>query len=105
MPRDVATRWNSTYDLLAFALEYRTAIDDIAGARDLGLRKYELKEEEWNIVKQLCDVLKVCKCIHVCSLTLSFMAMFPRIGFKRRYTVFLSVYAQSSNGHSGHGSH
>lgn len=27
MPRDVATRWNSTFDMLDFALRYREAID------------------------------------------------------------------------------
>jgi hypothetical protein len=57
MPRDVATRWNSTYDMLVFALEYREAIDGISGDRDM--RKYELSEEEWKVVKQLCDVLAV----------------------------------------------
>lgn len=58
MPRDVTTRWNSTYDMLVFALEYRKAIDDIAGSRELKLRKFELNETEWTIVKQLCEVLK-----------------------------------------------
>lgn len=57
MPRDVATRWNSTYDMLLFALEYREAIDEITGDRDM--RKYELDEEEWELVQQLCDVLGV----------------------------------------------
>lgn len=59
MPRDVATRWNSTYDMLAFALEYRQAIDDITGDRSLGLRNFELNEKEWEIAEQLCNVLKV----------------------------------------------
>jgi hypothetical protein len=27
IPCDVTTRWNSTYDMLSFALEYRKAID------------------------------------------------------------------------------
>ncbi|KAF8838783.1 hypothetical protein BDN67DRAFT_873439, partial [Paxillus ammoniavirescens] len=29
IPRDVVTRWNSTYDVLCFALKYRRAIDKI----------------------------------------------------------------------------
>jgi hypothetical protein len=57
MPRDVATRWNSTYDMLVFALEYRKVIDEISSDRDM--RKYELDEEEWELVQQLCDVLAV----------------------------------------------
>ncbi|KAG2747580.1 hypothetical protein P692DRAFT_201668339, partial [Suillus brevipes Sb2] len=59
MPRDVSTRWNSTFDMLEFALEYRQAIDAITDTRKLGLGKYELKEYEWALVKQLRDVLKV----------------------------------------------
>jgi len=59
MPRDVRTRWNSTYDLLQFALEYRAAIDDIAGNKVANLRKYELADEDWVIASQLCDTLKV----------------------------------------------
>ena len=59
MPQDVSTRWNSTYDMLNFALEYRLALDAIAGERDMKLRKYELKDAEWVIAKQLQDVLKV----------------------------------------------
>jgi len=58
MPRDVATRWNSTYNMLVFALEYRKAIDEISVDRDM--RKYELSEDEWDLARQLCDVLAVC---------------------------------------------
>ena len=59
MPRDVATRWNSTYDMLEFAVEYRSALDSITGNRDMKLRRYELSGEEWDIAKHLRDVLKV----------------------------------------------
>ena len=57
MPRDVSTWWNSTYEMLVFALEYHKAIDKISGGREM--RKYELEEEEWKIVQQLCDILEV----------------------------------------------
>src|SRR5882762_10862482 len=59
MPRDVATRWNSTYDMLEFTVKYRSAIDDITGDKSTNLRKYEMDEEEWRIAVQLQNTLKV----------------------------------------------
>lgn len=60
IPRDVATRWNSTYDMLEVALKYRKAIDIMTSARENGLREYELTRGEWKIAGQLRDVLNVC---------------------------------------------
>lgn len=59
LPRDVAHRWNSTFDLLRYALSHRKAIDTMNQHRDLELRKFELKNEEWKLMQQLHDVLKV----------------------------------------------
>lgn len=59
MPRDVATRWNSTYDMLDFAIQYRAALDTITGDRDMKLRRFELTEEEWKSATQLRNALKV----------------------------------------------
>jgi hypothetical protein len=59
MPRDVATRWNSTYDMLEFAIRYRSAVDDITGDKSANLRKYELDDDEWRIAVQLQNTLKV----------------------------------------------
>lgn len=59
MPRDVSTRWNSTFDMLHFALEHRSAIDTMTAKRDLDLRKFELSPEEWDTAKELREVLKV----------------------------------------------
>jgi hypothetical protein len=60
MPRDVTTRWNSTFDMLEFAIEYQDALDVITGDREMKLRQYEMDEEEWDIARQLCEALKVC---------------------------------------------
>lgn len=59
MPRDVTTCWNSTYDMLVFALEYRDALDPLTGNQRMKLRRYELMEEDWNIATKLHDILKV----------------------------------------------
>ena len=58
MPCDVRTRWNSTYDMLKFAVEYREALDSITGNQKMKLRQYELDEEDWEIATKLRDVLK-----------------------------------------------
>jgi hypothetical protein len=60
MPRDVTTRWNSTYDMLEFAIEYLEALESITGNQRMKLRQYELTEDDWKIAIMLHDVLKVC---------------------------------------------
>lgn len=60
MPRDVSTRWNSTFDMLDFAIDYRAALDAMTSNRDLNLRKYELEDDEWAIAEHLRDTLKAC---------------------------------------------
>ncbi len=59
MPRDVATRWNYTYEMLNFAYNYRDAYNELTGNRDMKMQKYEIEDSDWEIVKQLADVLKV----------------------------------------------
>jgi len=65
MPRDVSTRWNSTFDMLEFAINYRRAIDAMTDKRKLGLGVYELDDREWTLVTQLRDVLKVSDMSHI----------------------------------------
>ena len=59
IPRDVKTRWNSTYDMLKVTLQYRLAIDDITGNKTLKLRKYKSDDDDWEIISDLIRVLKV----------------------------------------------
>ncbi|KAL1704403.1 hypothetical protein EV121DRAFT_205810, partial [Schizophyllum commune] len=58
LPRPVATRWNSTFDMLYIAIKYRTAIDAITGDRSLKLRALELSDDNWRIIADLLDIFK-----------------------------------------------
>jgi hypothetical protein len=64
MPRDVATRWNFTYEMLDFAHTYRQPYNEITANRNMNMRTYELSNEDWKIVKDLAAVLKVCTLIY-----------------------------------------
>lgn len=51
--------------MLDSALRYRSAIVKITADADLGLRKYELTRDEWDTLKELQSVLKVCHVLSV----------------------------------------
>jgi hypothetical protein len=59
IPRDITTRWNSTYDMLSFVLDHWKAVDNYTGDRQNELWQFELTAEEWKVIEQLCDVLEV----------------------------------------------
>ncbi|KAF9056884.1 hypothetical protein BDP27DRAFT_1241926 [Rhodocollybia butyracea] len=59
IPRDVATRWNSTYGMLVVTHQYLEVVDEITANKKLQLRKYELSEQQWKIVDDLIHVLEV----------------------------------------------
>ncbi|KAJ7052447.1 hypothetical protein C8F01DRAFT_998057, partial [Mycena amicta] len=58
IPRDVATRWNSTYAMLSFASEYKAVVNAITGDQQLDLRKYEISDNEWVIVDDIVYALE-----------------------------------------------
>lgn len=54
----MATRWNSTYDMMKVAREYTAVVDEITGNKSLNLRKFELSDKQWDIVDDLLHVLE-----------------------------------------------
>ena len=45
--------------MMDFVLKYRHAIDQVTADKALKLRKYELDNNDWDIVKDLVTVLEV----------------------------------------------
>ncbi|KAF8239966.1 hypothetical protein L208DRAFT_1235068, partial [Tricholoma matsutake] len=58
IPHDVKTCWNSTYDMLTAAFDYRTVIDDIMANKSLKLHHYELDDQDWEVVEDLLQMYK-----------------------------------------------
>ncbi len=66
MKRAVATRWNSLAEAIHRALYLRKALDRLVSLtkydkpkKNGGLRRYRLSDDEWTILTQLYEVLKV----------------------------------------------
>lgn len=45
--------------MLEFTLEYKAVLNAFTSDRDNDMRQYEMDEKEWDIVKELVDILKV----------------------------------------------
>ncbi|KIM55486.1 hypothetical protein SCLCIDRAFT_134625, partial [Scleroderma citrinum Foug A] len=50
MPRDIATRWNLLFDLLEYALKHQKEIFLVTQRRELGMRDFELSDNEWELI-------------------------------------------------------
>jgi protein associated with RNAse G/E len=59
MPRDVATRWNSTFNMLDFAVDHKVAVNKMTSNVENDLRAYEMNSKEWGLANELREVLKV----------------------------------------------
>ena len=59
MPCNVATRWNSSGDMVDFTINYQEGIEVLTQKKNLGLREFELSDEKWAVLRELREVLKV----------------------------------------------
>ncbi|KAJ3968254.1 hypothetical protein EV361DRAFT_805918, partial [Lentinula raphanica] len=58
IPRDVATRWNSTFDMLDAFLQMREPIMAYLDRSSHGLAEFMLDDDEWEAIKGLVSILK-----------------------------------------------
>lgn len=65
LPRDVKTRWNSSYDMLAAFWEMRDIIKPFLDRSSHGLTRYILEDDEWEAVRDLTEALKVCDLVSI----------------------------------------
>ncbi|KAJ3965668.1 hypothetical protein EV361DRAFT_776073, partial [Lentinula raphanica] len=56
---DVATRWNSTHNMLESFLEMKEHVTKFLDSAHNGLTEYTLSDEEWEVVKDLVSGLQV----------------------------------------------
>jgi hypothetical protein len=85
LPRDVRTRWNATYTMLDEAYTLRAAVNKITEMRDMKLRKYEIEAHEWEILRQLRDLLKV-------SSELAYRLTARQLNNRFRYSVMRHIF-------------
>ncbi len=101
IPHDVTTRWNSTFDMLNFTVKHITVINTITRDRDMKLRQYKLSEGDWDIARQLRDVLKVCS---YAQLFLSLLTI-TLLDLQGRHPLFFTTDPQHRHCHTSYGPH
>ncbi|KAJ3963862.1 hypothetical protein EV361DRAFT_812957, partial [Lentinula raphanica] len=58
LPRDVATRWNSTYDMMATFLEMKDLVSGFLDPVSHKLTEFILNDNEWEAIRGLVSILK-----------------------------------------------
>ncbi|KAJ1253533.1 hypothetical protein BS78_K242300 [Paspalum vaginatum] len=59
LPLDVATRWNSTYDMLSHALYYRSAFERLVYLHKDKYSHCAPTSDEWDMAESFCKCLKI----------------------------------------------
>lgn len=83
---------------MTFAVEYKVPINAVCDDRMLSLRSNSLDDEEWDVVYQLTNVLKVRSHINHHKHVLT-----NCIAFFRRYTLLLLRYTVAGGGDTCYG--
>ena len=65
---NVWTQWNSTNNMLESVLKFHSVVEAMTQNHENRLCKFELLDEDWDIITQLKDVLEVFSCTHLFSL-------------------------------------
>jgi hypothetical protein len=60
LPRDVRTCWNSTYNMLVVAVQYKEVLNALTADCNLPLWRYKLSDNDWAIIEDLVYTLEVC---------------------------------------------
>jgi hypothetical protein len=68
LTRHVPTRWNSDLACLASHVELETPVKQLTSDTSNQLGKYALNRQQWNLAKELTEVLEVCLW-HFCKTT------------------------------------
>ncbi|KAE9387864.1 hypothetical protein BT96DRAFT_777490, partial [Gymnopus androsaceus JB14] len=61
LPHDIATHWNSTYNMLSAFIKMKSAVVDFLDHASNGLADYALSLEEWEAIGDLVKALKILK--------------------------------------------
>ncbi|KAJ3965306.1 hypothetical protein EV361DRAFT_810930, partial [Lentinula raphanica] len=61
LPRDVSTRWNSTYNMLAAFLKMKNPVSDFLNCFSYQILDLALNNDEWEAIEGLASMLKILK--------------------------------------------
>ena len=100
LPRDVATRWNSTYDMLAAFLEMKEPVSQFLDRSSNRMAEFLLDNDEWTAIEGLVSALKVC---HLHCLLLELLTSFRVTDSQRCNNIFFFQCTYCSCSHSCYG--
>lgn len=55
----ISMTWNSSFDMLAFFLDYRKVVNTFTMDCEAQMKDYDIDDKEWELAEDLCDLLQV----------------------------------------------